>query len=156
MEVFQQIREMDDADDEDGNSDNEFSKSIVWGFFDQAEETFQKMEEAMYVAFPYSVLSSPCLSVFNPADTSLRAKPDLPQLSSLGHFLKGSSAALGIIRVQASCEKMQHYGNMRDEEAGEALSPEEALKRITELLSGCKRDYQVAKRWLEKLYEDDG
>lgn len=83
------------------------------------------------------------------------AEPSLTTLSSLGHFLKGSSAALGIIRVQASCEKMQHYGNLRDEEAGESLSEDEALKRIKGLLADCKRDYEAAMVWMKKLYAED-
>lgn len=83
------------------------------------------------------------------------AEADLPKLSSLGHFLKGSSAALGIVKVQASCEKMQHYGNCRDEEAGETLSEEEALRRIKGLLADCMTDYEVAKGWMKKLYEEE-
>lgn len=41
--TFDQILEMDDPDD------HEFSHSIVCGFFTQAEETFIKMDTAMYV-----------------------------------------------------------------------------------------------------------
>lgn len=88
------------------------------------------------------------------ADARCRKTPDLPQLSSLGHFLKGSSAALGVIRVQNACEKIQHYGNCRDEEVGKDLSEEEALKKIDELLKACKKDYDVAKGWLSRLYPD--
>jgi osomolarity two-component system phosphorelay intermediate protein YPD1 len=48
MDVFQQIRDMDDDDeDEGGESSREFSRSIVWGYFEQAEATFEQMEEAM-------------------------------------------------------------------------------------------------------------
>lgn len=39
--TFDQILEMDDDDDRD------FSKEIVYGFFDQAESTFDKIEEAL-------------------------------------------------------------------------------------------------------------
>lgn len=81
---------------------------------------------------------------------------DLSSLSSLGHFLKGSSAALGVIKVQAACEKIQHYGHLRDEEVGEALEESEALKRITTLLKECKRSYGIAKAWLTRLYEEEG
>jgi osomolarity two-component system phosphorelay intermediate protein YPD1 len=81
---------------------------------------------------------------------------DLPQLSSLGHFLKGSSAALGVIKVQAACEKIQHYGHKRDEEAGESLEDDEALKRIDVLLKECRKSYVVAKGWLTRLYEEEG
>lgn len=41
--TFEQILEMD----EEGEHD--FSKGIVYGFFDQAESTFEKMETALYV-----------------------------------------------------------------------------------------------------------
>lgn len=39
--TFEQILEMDDDDDRD------FSKGIVYGFFDQAQTTFDKIEKAM-------------------------------------------------------------------------------------------------------------
>jgi osomolarity two-component system phosphorelay intermediate protein YPD1 len=39
--TFEQILEMDDDDDRD------FSKSIVFGFFEQAEQTFTKMDDAL-------------------------------------------------------------------------------------------------------------
>ena len=42
--TFDQILEMDDEDE-----DREFSKGIVFGFFEQAESTFVKMDEALYV-----------------------------------------------------------------------------------------------------------
>lgn len=44
METFSQILEMDEPDD------HEFSQSIVYGFFDQAETTFEEMDTAGYVA----------------------------------------------------------------------------------------------------------
>lgn len=40
--TFEQILEMDDDEDE-----HEFSKSIVFGFFDQAEQTFKDMDDAL-------------------------------------------------------------------------------------------------------------
>lgn len=39
--TFEQILEMDDDEDRD------FSRSIVYGFFEQAEATFTQMESAM-------------------------------------------------------------------------------------------------------------
>lgn len=39
--TFEQILEMDD------DSEREFSKGIVYGFFEQAESTFTKMESAL-------------------------------------------------------------------------------------------------------------
>lgn len=40
--TFEQILEMDDDEDE-----REFSKSIVFGFFEQVEQTFKDMEAAL-------------------------------------------------------------------------------------------------------------
>ena len=40
--TFEQILEMDDDEDE-----RDFSKSIVYGFFEQAENTFTKMDTAL-------------------------------------------------------------------------------------------------------------
>lgn len=44
MQTFEQILEMDNDED-----DREFSRSIVYGFFEQAETSFAEMEEAMWV-----------------------------------------------------------------------------------------------------------
>jgi len=77
--IFDQLLQMDDDDD------REFSKSIVWNYFEQAETTFKEMED------------------------SIKQK-DLPTLSAKGHFLKGSSAALGIEKVKQACEQIQNYG----------------------------------------------
>lgn len=42
--TFEQILDMDEGEDEDSH---EFSHSIVFGYFDQAETTFQKMDAAV-------------------------------------------------------------------------------------------------------------
>jgi osomolarity two-component system phosphorelay intermediate protein YPD1 len=42
METFSQILEMDDSPD-----DRDFSKPLVLGFFEQAWETFGKMDKAL-------------------------------------------------------------------------------------------------------------
>jgi len=66
--------------------------------------------------------------------------------------LKGSSAALGLSRVQDSCEKIQHRGHLRDEEADKDLSDEEALQSIQKLLKQVKVDYREAQTWLTDFY----
>lgn len=43
MDIFGQLLEMDDEED------REFSKSIVWNYFDQAETTFGNMDDALWV-----------------------------------------------------------------------------------------------------------
>ena len=71
IDVFEQLLEMDEEDD------REFSKSLVWNYFEQAESTFEKMDAAL-------------------------AAQELKELSTLGHFLKGSSAAVGVTKVRNS------------------------------------------------------
>jgi len=121
--TFEQILEMDDDDD-----DREFSSSIVLGFFQQAEETFVKMDDAL-------------------------ERKDLDELSSLGHFLKGSSATLGLTKVKDSCEKIQHYGSKKDE-AGTTDEPDEekCLSRIGDTLKTVRVEYQDAKVALTKFF----
>jgi len=120
--TFEQILEMDDDDD------REFSKSIVFGFFEQAEQTFTKMDDA------------------------LEAK-DLPQLSSLGHFLKGSSATLGLTKVKDSCEKIQHYGQKKDEAGTADVDDEDTcLERVKETLVAVKEEYAEVEKVLKKFY----
>ncbi|KAF8208687.1 signal transduction histidine kinase [Mycena galopus ATCC 62051] len=113
----------------DDEGTHEFSKEMVSAYFSQATSTFEEM------------------------DIALDAK-NLPELGARGHFLKGSSAALGIHKVQAACEKMQHYGDLRDEEADKDLTSTEALDRIQALLAEIKVEYAAAEKWLKKWYKD--
>jgi len=122
--TFDQILEMDDEDDRD------FSKSIVYGFFEQAETTFEKMERAI-------------------------ASKDLSELSNLGHFLKGSSATLGLTKVKDACEKIQNFGLRKDESgAANELDDNQSLANIKLTLKRVKEDYKEVARILKKYYKD--
>ncbi|KAJ5105285.1 hypothetical protein NUU61_002632 [Penicillium alfredii] len=123
--TFEQILEMDDDDDRD------FSKGIVYGFFDQAENTFNKIEKAI-------------------------KDKKLDELSSLGHFLKGSSATLGLTNVKDGCEKIQHYGAGKDE-TGAVDEPDDevSLKNIDTTLKEVKVEYAKVENFLRRLYGED-
>ncbi|OCL07861.1 histidine containing phosphotransmitter protein [Glonium stellatum] len=121
--TFEQILEMDDDDDRD------FSRSIVFDFFQQAEGTFNKMDE--------------CL-----------AKKDLAQLSALGHFLKGSSATLGLTKVKDSCEKIQHFGANKDETGTNDLDDDVCLKRLKTTINQAKQEFSDIEKVLKKFYEE--
>ncbi|KAI7880245.1 histidine-phosphotransfer domain, HPT domain-containing protein [Lichtheimia hyalospora FSU 10163] len=113
-----------DMDDEE---DHEFSYSIVLNYFEQAEATFKDMDAAL-------------------------EKDDLSELSRLGHFLKGSSAAIGLKKVKATCEKIQNIGNRQDE-VGASLEEADALDRIKKLLPQVKDEYKEAEEYLKGFYE---
>ena len=135
---------MDDDEDE-----REFSRSIVYGFFDQAEVTFKKMDDAL-LASP-KLLSTAPLTCLLPT----REHKDLPTLSSLGHFLKGSSATLGLTKVKDSCEKIQHYGGRKAADGNPVPWDDDKLIRlIKETLGVVKSDYTEAERILKKYYHD--
>jgi len=57
--------------------------------------------------------------------------------------------------VQNSCEKIQHSGAQRDEEANKNLTPEEALKSIQKLLKQVKVDYHEARTWLKDFFDEE-
>lgn len=124
MDTFGQILEMDDDEDV-----REFSKSIVYNFFEQASATLRDIDKSI-------------------ADKNFKV------ISELGHFLKGSSGALGIDRVQRCCERMQHYGKFRDEEKDVALTETEAFDMIVPLNTELKSEYQKAEEWLRDFFGD--
>ncbi|KAH0600686.1 hypothetical protein MHUMG1_01685 [Metarhizium humberi] len=124
MNTFDQILEMDDP----GNDD--FSSSIVFGFFTQAQETFDNMNTAL-------------------------TQKDLKTLSELGHFLKGSSATLGLVKVRDGCEKIQRYGKNENLDGSPEPDSELCLKRITEALVTVKADYKDVEGKLKAYYTKD-
>lgn len=77
------------------------------------------------------------------------------ELSDLGHFLKGSSATLGLIKVKDACEKIQHFGARKDE-SGAADEPDDnqSLANIKLTLKRVREDYNEVARVLKKYYEE--
>ncbi|KAF9278450.1 hypothetical protein BGZ88_000565 [Linnemannia elongata] len=120
--TFNQLLDLDMEDDD------EFSRTLVHNYFEQAQRAFGDMDAAMSAS-------------------------DLLGLSRLGHFLKGSSAQLGVLKVKASCEKLQYYGQGMDA-AGQhsSISNEEAEKQIRVLLIQMRREYDEAETYLRVFY----
>lgn len=127
MEVFDQILELDDEDD-----GCEFSQGMVEGYLEQARGTIKLMDESF-------------------------AKHELTQLSEHGHFLKGSSAALGVVQVREICEKIQHLGNQLDPDKEPQLKipipAEEAIARIKPLLARLKDERVAAEKFFETYHQ---
>lgn len=82
-----------------------------------------------------------------------REEKDLDQLSQLGHFLKGSSATLGLVKVRDGCEKIQRYGKNENVDGSAEPDSDLCLKRIEEALQTVKTDYQDVERTLRRYYE---
>lgn len=84
-----------------------------------------------------------------------REKKNLAELSSLGHFLKGSSATLGLDKIKDSCEKIQHFGAHKDE-TGSKPEPDDAqcLQRIKDTLADVKVEYAEVEKVLKRFYRD--
>lgn len=83
----------------------------------------------------------------------LSSEKNLPELSSLGHFLKGSSATLGLTHVKDGCEKIQHFGAGKDE-AGTTDEPDKevSLNNIAGTLEDVKKAYFKVERFLRRYY----
>lgn len=56
--------------------------------------------------------------------------------------MKGSSAALGLQKVKLSCEKIQHYGNLRTADGKDDIAKDEAVDLIQKLLEQTKGEYE--------------
>lgn len=85
---------------------------------------------------------------------------NLQKLSELGHFLKGSSATLGLVKVREGCENIERYGKMEDGDGntedgdGKELDTDACLKKIKVALEDVKKQYQDVERALRKFYDD--
>jgi osomolarity two-component system, phosphorelay intermediate protein YPD1 len=84
---------------------------------------------------------------------SHRTKSDLEELSSLGHFLKGSSATLGLNKLRDSCEKIQHFGQHLDA-TGHEKEPDEdrCLEGIRTTLKAARKEFREVEHLLRRFY----
>lgn len=87
---------------------------------------------------------------------SCSADKQLEELSQLGHFLKGSSATLGLTNVKDGCEKIQHFGAGKDE-AGTTDEPDDnvSLKNIDNTLQEVKLEFVKVERFLRRYYGEE-
>jgi osomolarity two-component system phosphorelay intermediate protein YPD1 len=78
----------------------------------------------------------------------------LKTLSELGHFLKGSSATLGLTKVKDSCEKIQHYGSLKDDAGTKDISEKDACEKLKKVIAQAKQEFDEVKEVLEDFYKD--
>lgn len=98
-----------------------FSKELIIQYIDQVDTTFAEMEHHLHTT------------------------KDLSQLDSLGHFLKGSSAALGLQRIAWVCERIQNLGR----------KAENTFPDQTDILNTLPKGVSLTEEELKKCNGDD-
>lgn len=86
---------------------------------------------------------------------SASAEKDLNELSSLGHFLKGSSATLGFNKVRDSCQVIQQYGHKQTLDGTDEPDEEVCLSKITDALKTVKVDFAELEKELKIFFNSD-
>ncbi len=75
------------------------------------------------------------------------------ELSRLGHFLKGSSATLGVAQVRNACEQIQYLGRLvHPEDHSAAIAEPEALSRISKQLQVASGALAEAEQFFNQFY----
>jgi osomolarity two-component system, phosphorelay intermediate protein YPD1 len=87
--------------------------------------------------------------------TAPRENKELAALADLGHFLKGSSATLGLVYVRDSCEKIQHFGSHKDE-TGTLEEPDVdvCLKRLATTIKQAKTEFEDVEKVLRRYLRE--
>ena len=62
---------------------------------------------------------------------------------------------MGLVKLKASCEKIQNYGNKLDESGNTSIPADEALTKIAEVLVVTKKDFKHAEIWLKRFYGEN-
>ena len=57
-----------------------------------------------------------------------------------------------MFKVQSSCEKIQHFGQLQD--GNVPITEGEAIVEIRESISRAKKEYEVAEGWLKGFLKD--
>ena len=77
-------------------------------------------------------------------------------MSALGHFLKGSSATLGLVRIRDGCEKIQHYGAHKDDHGEDSDdSDDQLISKIDKELVEVTAEYERCEVVLKNFYKTD-
>ena len=70
----------------------------------------------------------------------------------MSQLLKAHSAALGVTKVQASCDSMQRFADMGDNETVNVLTLDGASNKISTALEEAKEEYKLVEAWLRRWY----
>lgn len=118
-------------EDEEG-----FSKSLFQTFVDQVLETFKEIDE------------------------NLETK-NFDKISGLGHYLKGSAAALGLEKISSQCERIQNYGhkvnfdNFKLKDNNDLKDDEFWIKLIEDALNKARDGFAKSRKVLNNYFDDE-
>lgn len=118
-------------EDEEG-----FSKSLFQTFVDQVLETFKEIDE------------------------NLKTK-NFDKISGLGHYLKGSAAALGLEKISSQCERIQNYGhkvnfdNFKLKDNNDQKDDEFWIKLIEDALNKARDGFAKSRKVLNNYFDDE-
>ncbi|CDK29103.1 unnamed protein product [Kuraishia capsulata CBS 1993] len=118
--IFSELLLMDE--DEEG-----FAQSLITTFVEQALGIFKEMDELL-------------------SKSSEKNDANLTKLSNLGHYLKGSAAALGLHKIQEECERIQNYGA----KISDGFEQSEAAKNVQDWFDCCANALTEAKKYFKE------
>lgn len=151
-----------------------FSKELIIQYFEQANQTFGEIDE-LCTSTKKDLQSSAVVDGENNNNTNEtipNINKKLIELSNLGHFLKGSSSALGLTRIAFYCGLIQNAGKGKRNEVDitnngnidssggvqPASNNSTALQLISIIESSLKNarlEFDAAKKELQKHYGED-
>ncbi|CUM54196.1 unnamed protein product [Debaryomyces tyrocola] len=118
-------------EDEEG-----FSKSLFQTFVDQVLETFKEIDENLEIK-------------------------NFDKISGLGHYLKGSAAALGLEKISSQCERIQNYGhkvnfdNFKLKDNNDQKDDEFWIKLIEDALNKARDGFANSRKALNNYFDDE-
>ncbi|KAJ3120344.1 hypothetical protein HK098_004667 [Nowakowskiella sp. JEL0407] len=111
------------------DDDGAFARDIVKKYFKQAYDRMPSIE------------------------TSFEAK-DLDELYKHAHFLKGSSAMVGLRRINAIFEKIQYHTKLKDESGKKNIPESEAWIAIESLIKQSRVEHRSAEEELTEFFNE--
>lgn len=76
-------------------------------------------------------------------------------MSSLGHFLKGSSATLGFTKIRDSCQVIQQYGSNLNVDGSPEVDQSVCFAKIKQALTSVKVYTTELEGVLKAFFNDD-
>lgn len=130
--TFQELLIMDE-------DDPDFSQSLISTFIEQALSIFEELQEFL--------------------EKDAKSDEDLVKMSNLGHYLKGSAAALGLVKIQEECERIQNYGKKKiidqSDAAKDAKENEQWCDHIKDALEKAQDYFKQSRTLFGEYYNTE-